>query len=228
MKHVSIILVGAEHPGNVGAVARAMHNFGFERLILINPACDPLDPEARNRAKWAQEILENAVTGGLELLDSFDLLVATSARTGTEYNLPRTPLLPDDLVLPPAGKIGIVFGRESSGLTNAELAKADYLVTIPTAKNKSLNVSHAVAVLLYELSKHAHAQEIKKKYPLANARQKEELRKLIDDVLAKMTFATPHKAKTQKLLWQRLVGTAHLTGREAQALLGVFKKVRNG
>lgn len=228
MKHVSVILVGAEHPGNVGAVARAMHNFGFEKLVLIAPQCDHLCEEARNRAKWAQEILENVVIGDLKLLDDFDLLIATSARTGTDYNLPRTPLLPDELVLQSSGKIGILFGRESSGLTNDEIAKADYLVTIPTAKNKSLNVSHAVAVILYELSKSEHATAVKQKYPLANARQKEELRKLIDDVLAQMTFATPHKAKTQKLLWQRLVGTAHLTGREAQALLGFFKKIKSG
>jgi len=225
MASLSVILYGPEQPGNVGAVARVMKNFGLKDLVLISPACDHLCSDARNRAKHAQDVLEKAVVGKSSLLDKFDLVVATSGKLGSDYNVPRIPLTPEQLrgtLSSKKGRIALLFGRESHGLTNDEMKKADILVTIPTnEKYPVLNLSHAVGILLYELTKGANDRS--ERYPLANRRQKEELSKLLESRLGEMRFSTDDKRETQRRVWKRVF--ALLTAREAQALLGFFKKL---
>lgn len=221
---ITVILHSPEHPGNVGAIARAMANFGFEKLVLITPQCDHLCSEARNRAKHAQAVLENAVVGDETVLQTFDIVVATSGKLGDANNIPRLPLTPQQLnesLKNRSGSTGLLFGRESCGLTNEELAKADFLVTIPTGEGYPiLNLSHAVAIILSSLTPSKEA------FALIKARQKQELYALVDDVLEKMEFTTPDKRETQRLLWHRLIGSSFLTAREAQAMLGFFKKLK--
>lgn len=204
-----------------------MKNFGFADLFLIDPRCDLYCDEARNRAKHAQDIIDNARIGGDELFKTFDLIVATSGKLGSDYNIPRIPLTPEGLnavLKASTGRIALLFGRESHGLTNEELACADLLVTIPAASvYPVLNLSHAVAILLYEISKSVH--DPGSRFPLADRRQKEELLKLVDAILARLAFATEEKRKTQRLLWHRVAGL--LTRREAQAMLGFCRKVRD-
>ncbi len=96
---IYVILLEPVVPGNVGAVARAMKNFEFARLVLINPHCDHLCDEARNRAKHSQEVLENAEVNDFFVVDDYDYLVATTAKLGTDYNISRSPLLPEELAV---------------------------------------------------------------------------------------------------------------------------------
>ena len=124
---ISIILIEPEKSGNVGAVARAMKNFGLSNLVLINPKCKPKSKEARNRAKHAQEVLMNAKIKGFGFLKKLDYLVATTAQLGTDYNIPRSAITADTLAeklneIDSDGlEIGILIGRESIGLTNKEI-----------------------------------------------------------------------------------------------------------
>ena len=155
---LTVILIGVEHPGNLGAVARAMKNFGCDRLLLIDPDC-AIGDEARNRAKWANEVLDKAETGNRDALDRFDLLVGTTAQLGSDYNLPRTPLAPDSLaerLAKAEGEIGLVFGRESVGLPDGLRSRyPDSLVRIPLRRRPgiSLNLSTAVGIVLYEVER---------------------------------------------------------------------------
>ena len=71
---ITIILMEPEKSGNVGAVARAMTNFGFEKLVIINPKCKPLDDEAMRRAKHAQQILKKAKIAKKDILKKFDVV----------------------------------------------------------------------------------------------------------------------------------------------------------
>ena len=111
---ISIVLLEPEIPGNLGAIARSMKNFGFEDLIIINPKFDILCEEARNRAKNAQEILENAKI--LKEIPKFDLLIATSGKLGNDANIPRVPITPDKLNIMICNnwnkdlKTGLLFG----------------------------------------------------------------------------------------------------------------------
>lgn len=226
---LSIILIGVEHPGNLGAVARAMKNFGCTRLLLIEPKCSPSDAEAKKRAKWANDILEGATIGSFDLLEGFDLVIATTAELGNDFNLPRTPILPSQLrerLTEREGKIALLFGRESDGLTNEEIARSDFSLTIPSnADYPVLNLSHAVAVTLALLLSERFEPGLEERFPLVKSAEKRQLLKMIDERLDTMEFSTPEKRATQRLLWKRLVAKSFLTQREAMALMGFFSRL---
>ena len=231
---ISIILVEPKTSGNVGAIARVMANFDFSELVIINPKCRVDCKEGMDRARHAKKILERAKITDEQVLDDFDYLIGTTARLGTDYNLPRSPLTPVELskklseinARKSKTKIGLMFGREGDGLSNEEIAKCDFTVTIPTSrKYSSMNLSHAVSVILYSISSEKE-QHLKNKFPPVTGIQKEFLLENIDEILEKMDFATQEKRETQRILWKKLIGKSMLTKREAQALFGFLKKVK--
>ena len=225
---VTIILHGIEHPGNLGAVCRSMKNFGFSDLVLIHPKCKSSDQEARNRAKHAQDILKKAKLMSPGALKEYDCVIGTTALVGTDYNIPRSPLTPERLMsmrLPK--KTAIVFGPESSGLTNAQLRACDFVVTIPSTKEyPTLNLSQAVSIVLYELSKKSRVKKVHDHIKFASAVDKKLLLKMIHKKLDDMEFATPEKKQTQKIVWKKMIGKSMLTKREAFALFGFFRKLK--
>ncbi|WP_297083244.1 RNA methyltransferase [Thermoleptolyngbya sp. C42_A2020_037] len=161
LEQIRIVLVEPAGPLNVGAIARVMKNFGLRQLVLVNPQCDPLSAEARLLAVHAADLLEAAhpVATLSEALTGCQRAVATTGRDRTTLPirlespqdcLPwlRSPL--SDGTLPTAA---LIFGREDSGLTNAELNLAQRFVQIPTSEAyASMNLAQAVAVCCYELS----------------------------------------------------------------------------
>ncbi|MEM4268409.1 MAG: RNA methyltransferase [Candidatus Woesearchaeota archaeon] len=220
---ISIILVEPENPGNIGAVARVMKNFGYDNLILVSPKADHLCSEAKNRAKHAQEVLNNAVI--IEHLPLDMALIATTAKLGSEYNIKRAALTPESLkekIQKVSGKIGIVFGREGPGLTNDEISLCDFVVTIPATKYNSLNLSHAVAIILYELSKGRY----KHTTTLATQKEKALLLEKIRLCTEKMNFQTKERCNSINLVWKRIIGKSMLTKREYFALMGFFRKLK--
>lgn len=213
----AIILTEIENEGNLGAVARVMANFDCKELYLLRPRCS-LTEEVRKRAKHAAHIIDNAKI--IDDVSGFDTLIATTAKVGTDYNMPRTPITPEELAEKDLGNAALWIGREGDGLTNEEIRKADFTVTIPSSKDyPTLNISHAVGILLYEIFKDrenvmSHIKRISRK-------EKEELLKEIYKTLDKFEG---DKKETQKILWKRLINKADLTRREAYALFGYFKK----
>ena len=226
---ISVVLMEIEHPGNVGAIARSMGNFGFVDLVLVNPKCDHFCQEARCRAKHAQEILENARVVDASVLDTFDYLIGTTARVGNDYNIKRSPITPNELASVLKGKdasFGLLIGREGNGLTNDEIKQCDYTVTIPASKEyATLNISHAVAILLYALHGlvgESHTDH----FVVAGVDEKKHLFGAFDELLDSLPFETPEKKETQRMVWKKLVGKSMLTKREAFALFGLFKKMK--
>lgn len=227
---LSIVLIEPEQPGNIGAISRVMDNFGLTSLVLVNPKCDHHAEEAQKRATHGILILKKAKVIPLKQLSSFDIIIGTTARVGTDYNVRRSPLLPMELAKKIASikgkKVALVFGRESHGLSNKEIALCDFIVTIPTAKKTpTLNVSHAVAIILYEIYKLELSLELQKPFTPISSAEKRVLYSLIDKRLDAMQFPTPEKRETQKKVWRHVLGKAMLTKREAFALLGFFKKI---
>ena len=228
-----IALSGVEHPGNLGAVARVMSNFGYRRLLLLDPRCTPADEEARKRAKHATPILEKARIAPRDALHSFDLVIGTTAKLGTDYNLPRSPLLPEELAEKLASsnlkrkQVVLLFGPEGQGLSNKQLLACDFVITIPSSRTyPTLNLSHAVAVLLYELSHEKHGKVIQDKYPQAGKREKEIALELIEGIIPHLEFSRGLKEETQRRVWKRLLGKAMLTRREIAALLGFLRRTK--
>jgi tRNA/rRNA methyltransferase len=226
---ITFVLVEPENSGNIGAIARAMKNFAFEKLVLINPKAEHLNDEALNRASHAKDILKRALVKDFKYLETFDYLVATSALLGSDYNIPRNAINPEELaqIMPKKGNIAILIGRESSGLRNEEIKKCDFIVTIPSSrKYGTLNASHASCILMYELFKKSKKKKTNDQLNPAKKHDKDVLLKKIDEVLDSMEFSTKEKKETQKILWKRLVGKSFLSRRELFAMFGFFKKVK--
>ncbi|PIN79780.1 hypothetical protein COV16_02395 [Candidatus Woesearchaeota archaeon CG10_big_fil_rev_8_21_14_0_10_34_8] len=234
---LSIIVTEIEHAQNLGAICRAMANFGFKDLILINPKCKPDNFDALIRAKHSSApILKNAKIKDFDVLKKFDILIGTTARNGTRYNIPRAPLTPVELALileergiveDPKVRAGLLIGREGHGLDNEEIKKCDFIVTIPTHEGYiPLNISHAVSILLYEIYKKLGTSKFDKKFHKSSAKDKEIILGLIDEILAKMEFKSESKRETQKIVWKRMVGKSLMTKREAFALIGFLKKLK--
>ncbi|MGV8161825.1 MAG: RNA methyltransferase [Candidatus Nanoarchaeia archaeon] len=230
LKNITIVLVRPSIPGNIGAVARSMANFGFSKLLLVEPKCK-IDEEARNRAKHAQKIL-----GDIKIMKSLkdicktqDLFIATTGVLGTDYNIPRSPLLPEEVAKKLSGvkgKIALVFGPEDTGLSNEELEVCDFTVNIPTSKTYPvMNLSHAVTVLLYELSKPQHSRVVSDSYPLVSGKEKQILEHQMSEVIKSVSYRTPFEMRTQTLVWKRILGKAAPTKREAYAMIGLLKKI---
>ncbi|MBN2457786.1 RNA methyltransferase [Candidatus Woesearchaeota archaeon] len=226
-----VILIEPENPGNIGAIARVMKNFGFKNLVLINPVADISSSEAICRAKHAQDVLKRAIVADWSFLDKMDYLAGTTAKLGTDYNIPRSPLTPDKLAekANTKKKLGLVIGREGKGLSNKEIGLCDFIVTIPAqAKYPTLNISHALGILLYEIYKINGKDRSDSHIETAGRRYKDVLNKRVAGLLEQMEFATPEKKQTQKVVWKRIFGKAMLTKREAFAVLGLFSKIEKG
>lgn len=152
---IRIVLVGTTHPGNIGAVARAMKNMGQSELALVNPRHFPHE-EATARASGASDILDNArvVSTLAEALTDCVYVAGASARSRT-INWPS--MGPRDCAERMIGerqhgKVAAVFGPERSGLNNDDLDLCHTLLTIPTDPGfSSLNLAMAVQILTYEL-----------------------------------------------------------------------------
>ncbi|MFX1278256.1 MAG: RNA methyltransferase, partial [Promethearchaeota archaeon] len=174
----TVVLVKPEHAGNIGAIARVMKNFNFEKLIIFNPIESKKNIysyETQGFAMHGKDILMNAILKEVinqdnhlsefkKLLAQFDLIIATTARGKRNSNIKRLAIFPMDLSLPISSKplnIAILFGRESRGLTNEEISLADIILRIPTGTGyPALNISHASAVILYELFKKLYVLNI--------------------------------------------------------------------
>lgn len=150
-----IVLSHTSHPGNIGAAARALKTMGFSRLVLVNPKVFP-DAQAEAMAAGAGDVLAAAqVVGSLgEALHGVTLALALTAR---RRDLATAPLWARagaaELALAAAtGEVALVFGNETSGLSNEELALCNRWAMIPAnPEYSSLNLAAAVQVLCYEL-----------------------------------------------------------------------------
>lgn len=152
----SIILVSPQGDGNIGAVARAMKNFGFSDLRLINPVPYFTD-HAFAWAVNAKDILQNAKVFR-SLIEATEDISTTFALTRRLGRMRQTSILLDEATSIIASRsntspAGLIFGREDAGLTNEEVKFADFVVTIPTSSNQpSLNLAQAVLIACYKIS----------------------------------------------------------------------------
>ncbi len=221
---IRIILVEPMYQGNVGSVARAMKNFGYTDLVLVNPC--KLEGEARAMSSHARDVLEGAkITSTLdEAVKGANLTIGTtgvaSLKTGEHIRLPLyTPKEIKEKLKDCSGTIAILFGREDAGFRNDELKSFDMLVAVPTSEiYPIMNLSHAVAVVLYELSELEGGNS-----PLADGFDLQLLYEHLDELLEEIEYP-PHKKDKTSLMLRRILGRAGLTPREVQTLRGIIRK----
>jgi tRNA/rRNA methyltransferase len=220
-----VVLAEPKTPGNVGAVARAMANFGVTELRIV--AGVPLDDEAYKRALHARDLLEDALhypnfAGGIEGLDF------TAATTGitnlNDRRHVRNPLTPTQLagrVRGMEGRVGLVFGREDYGLYNAELALCDVVVTVPTSPDYPvMNLSHAVAVLLYELRR---GMPLPHETVKASEFERDRLLAAFD-ALMDATDYPDHKLQNTRVMLRRIMGRSTLSEWEFHTMMGIVSR----
>lgn len=154
--HIVVILVGPQLGENIGAAARIMSNFGLEDLRIVSPRDPWPNEKAIAVATEGSFVLEKAriysdIYGAVEDLNFVFATTSSFRDIDKIVLLPRNAMEECYLRSVNSQRIGIMFGRESSGLTNKEIALANKLIVIPTSsKNKSLNLAQAVAIIMYE------------------------------------------------------------------------------
>ncbi|MEO0997001.1 MAG: RNA methyltransferase [Pseudomonadota bacterium] len=230
--NVRIVLVETSHPGNIGATARAMKNMGLSDLVLVRPAVFP-DAEATARASGADDVLARArVVDRLdEALADCVYTVAASARQRTiawpEYE-PREAAAAL-LQHAASGRVAAVFGREKSGLTNDELARAQALLTIPSVPSfASLNLAMAVQVVAYELrlaAREPRAAKAANDVPLATQAELAHYFVHLERVLTESGFLNPDNPRHLMRRLRRLYARALPDQNEINILRGILSSL---
>jgi len=229
---IRIVLVETTHPGNIGAAARAMKNMGLQRLYLVAPQRFPC-ADATARAAGADDLLGRAVICKTlsEAIADCKIVIGASARSRCiawpEIG-PRAcaEKLAGEAEKPETTQAAIVFGREHSGLTNAELDRCHYLLRIPCNRRfSSLNIAAAVQIIAYELllaTEKETAATTPSLSPLASSHQLESFYRHLQQTLFDIGFLHPDKTGAIMRRLRRLFNRAQLETKEIDILRGIL------
>lgn len=223
MPHVRIVLIEPLNDGNVGAVARSMKNFGLDELVLVRP-CE-IGEEAVKRAMHAVDVLRSAriVSKEEEALEGADYIVGTSGvDTANDKKFSRISMQPKafaEKISGCDGVIAILFGREDFGLSNDMVRRCDFLVTIPANPDYSiLNLSHAAAIVMYELFAYGLVREGPKR---ASELEMEKLNEYFSKLLDAIDYPE-HKKKKTCVMFRRMMARSVPSTWEFHTMMGVL------
>ncbi|MFW5902372.1 MAG: RNA methyltransferase [archaeon] len=226
---MKVVFVEPETPGNIGALARVMNNFGEKELILINPQCEVETGETIARAKHAYETVKNARR--LESLEDVkketNQMIGTTGKIPDNYKWERTHLTPKQLrenIKKSKGKNALVLGREGKGLTNKELEICDVVAHIPTNKEYPvMNITHAATVLLYEMHQANKGKDEKDKTDKV-PKEKGTLFDYIDQTIDELKEIK--KPEETKQIFKRVLNKSFMKKKESYALINTFKEIK--
>jgi tRNA/rRNA methyltransferase len=218
----SVTLVQPNYPVNVGHVARLVKNFGVRRLYLIDPKFDM--SVATVYAAHASDVLSEAKVVSFEQLRKRNqLLVATTAVKATRStNVIRRSVAPERVsrYIRSTKTSSLVLGRDTTGLTNEEIRLCDITTTIETGSNyRTLNVSHAAAIMLYLITKGDHMR--------SRTIQSRKIRDVFAESfyqLASVSGLPKHKVKNMREIGRQLAIKSELADRELALMAGVFRR----
>lgn len=228
---IRIVLVGTTHPGNIGAVARAMKNMGLSELVLVRPRHFPHE-DATARASGAEDVLQSArVVDDLGAALSDCRYVAGASARARAIDWPT--LAPREcaakLVAESAsGPVAIVFGPEKSGLTNEDLDRCQVLLSIPAEPAfSSLNLAMAVQIACYELrlARQSADPRPRREVPLATAQDLEHFYAHLERVLTRSGFLDPANPRFLMRRLRRLFARAEPDENEINILRGILASV---
>jgi TrmH family RNA methyltransferase len=232
-----VVLVRARNPANIGAVARAMHDFGFGALRVVNEFTPPF--EAAKSAVDAGAVMDAAkmfdtVAAAVE---DCALVVGTTAVGERDivhplYALEEAAGRVCARLSEGEGRVAVLFGSEKTGLSNEELSHCDWLLTIPMeqhldVRHPSMNLGQAVAVCLYELKRQIGLLETVASHDpeLAGAAERERLTQLLGEVLEAAEYRRHHPANSDEAQLRRLVTRMGLPAVDAPVWMGMLRQV---
>ncbi|MGD9731185.1 MAG: RNA methyltransferase [Desulfamplus sp.] len=232
--NITIILVEPQGPINVGSVCRVMMNFGFNNLRIVNPCCDYKSEQARKMALSAQNMLiSTPIFNTLaDALADCHVAFGTTRRFGKYRQQFLTPEPAGELIADFYNSVrcAVVFGREDNGLNADELALCQYFVTIPTDDGfPSMNLSHAVGILLYETAKavtkkKSQNRAVPAKTP-ADIESVEQMFSHIRKALCDIEFLDRQNPDHLLRTFRQIFGRAGLTDRDVRIIRGLMSKI---
>jgi len=221
LEKVTVTLVGSEFPINVGYAARLVKNFGVRKLYLVEPNFDRR--VASVYASHGAGVLQDAEEIDFDTLRGrHDLLIGTTAVTAIRRaNVDRLGVTPEEVAgyVSSSRSTSLVFGRDTTGLRNDELAKCDLVTSIGTGTGyKTLNVSHSIGILLYVLSRSAVERR-----RLPNLGERDAFAAYAYE-LALASGMQRHRAERLRKLAKRMTLRSQLDGRELGLLVSLMRK----
>jgi len=227
------ILVNPQLGENIGACARALKNFGFSNLNIISPRDGWPNTKARMTSVSAYNIIKSVkiFNNVSDAVKKFDLVFATTARK-REINKKHISIINFIKLLSKYKKsnIGIMFGPEASGLSNHDLSLSNFIIQIPTSsKLTSLNLSHAVIVVCYEIYRSLNFTKFKKEKMLSKLASKSAIKNLIkflEKILEDKNFFKPPEKKSSMILnINNIFGRFELSDKEIRILFSIFSSL---
>jgi tRNA/rRNA methyltransferase len=224
-----MVLVATRNPLNLGAAARAMSNFGFLRLRVVNPY-QVAFREARS-ATGAAPLLAHAeeYKSVAEAVTDCSLVVGTTASRSRELHHPLRRLEEGARLIGRrlrSGRVALLFGSEKRGLSNQDLSHSHWLLRIPAREeHASMNLGQAVAVCLYELARETRALGGSEKIKAAAAGESERLTGLLLETLAASGYLKPRSGAATREKVRRLVRRLQLPASDAEVWLGMLRQI---
>ena len=231
--NLKVILVEPNGPLNVGSVARLCSNFEVEELRIVSPRCDIFSFEAKKMALKGQKYLDQCkIFYNLEsAIHDCDLVIASCGR----INVSKDSLFEssEDIFnwifsFKKINNLAILFGREDRGLTNKELLLANKTFNIPTSKNNpSLNLSHAVSIVLYELNKSYKRNSNKELevFDLASSKQIHDSFLEAEEMLLRIGYLLKHTSSAKISKFKNFILRANTSKHEINVLRGIVHQI---
>ncbi len=249
LSHVRIVMVNTTLPANIGSALRAMKTMGLSKLVLVSPKTYP-HPDINALAAGATDLIDQ-----IEIVETLEdavkdchIVFGTSARSRTIPwpLLDARPAAEKSLkaVIDDKQQVAVIFGREDRGLTNEELALANFHVTIPVNTDYGvLNVAQAIQIICYEMRMAAmdkmgkevnpeatmhvtETEDMQWDEPLVTHEQMEQFYPHIEKMLAEIEFLDPKNPRLLPLRLRRLFGRIQLDRMEYHLLRGIFSRVQ--
>ena len=227
--NLRVVLVATRNPLNLGAAARAMSNFGFTRLRVVNPY-DVAFREARS-AVGASALLANTkeYKSIAEAVADCALVVGTTAVRHRELQHPLHRLEHGARLIRKrlaSNRVALLFGSEKVGLANEDLSHCHWLMRIPTGeKHISMNLGQAVAVALYELVRDAKAARSSEKPQCATSGKTERITAVLLDALCASGYMQPRADAATEQKVRRVIRRLRLSAMDAEILLGMLRQI---
>jgi tRNA/rRNA methyltransferase len=230
MKNISIVLYKPKYAGNVGSIARAAKNMGIGSIIVVGTTAFDREEMQQRSTHLAADVLDkiqyfdNIDTA----LGDFNYIVGTTARLGKArgpFIAPRA--IAEKIVnISRKNKVALLFGPEDTGLSNDELRLCHAVVSIPTARElKSINLSHAVIIVCYEIFTASLASSEEATPKLAISKELEGMYGQIKTLLAQIGFLNPENPDYWMMHLRRFFTRAGLLSREVKIIRGICRQL---
>ncbi|MBI3209585.1 MAG: RNA methyltransferase [Candidatus Solibacter usitatus] len=224
---LKVVLVSPRNPLNIGAAARAMSNFGFSELRLVNPYKVAFR-EARS-AVGAAPVMAAAKEFSCVADAVADCTLVAGTTTGAHREMPQE-LIPLDAGVKRLrnhkGEVALLFGSEKFGLSNDDMSHCHWLMSIPSrGEHRSMNLGQAVAICLYEMTRTARklVPVISPKH--ASSEQVEVLHQRLDDILGRSGYYDHTGVLGSERRLRALLKRMNLSARDAAVWLGIYRQI---